>query len=159
MQQASARQTIAAPIARVWALVSDVTTVERWHPAVRTADLLSASRVGVGATRRCNFYDGSSVREEVVEAEEGARVRLRITEFSAPLNVLEAELVLVPVADGSAQVDFILHFEVKWGPLGRLMGALMVQREMAKVAARALAGLAHHAETGALVGQDFHAAA
>ena len=159
MQQASAIRTVHASPAEVWAIVSDVSSVVRWHPSVATADLLSASATGMGATRRCNFYDGSSVREEVCELEEGGRVRLRLSEYSAPMKKLEAEFRLAPGADGQTEVTFELFYEVKWGLVGQLMGATMVKKELTGVATKVLAGLGHHVATGELVGQDFKPAA
>lgn len=159
MQHAIATRIVNAPPAKVWTLVGDVTKIERWHPSVATADLLSDKPTGLHAARRCNFYDGTSVREEVVELDEGRRVRLRLSEFSVPMKRLEAEITLTPTADGKTEASFGLFYVVKWGILGKLMGATVMRRELGKMAAKLLAGLSHHVTTGETVGKDFIAKA
>ncbi len=71
MQQASSTRIIQASPARVWEIIADVTSIERWHPSVASADLLSDRRTGIGAARRCNFHDGTHVREDVIAEEAG----------------------------------------------------------------------------------------
>ncbi|MFT4627943.1 MAG: ribosome-associated toxin RatA of RatAB toxin-antitoxin module [Myxococcota bacterium] len=158
-QRGRAVRVVRASPEAVWAIVSDVTTVAQYHPSVATADLLSASATGLGATRRCNFHDGSSVREEVVDVSEGRRVRLALSEFSVPMKRLEAEISLAPAPGGHTEVTFEIAFVIKGGALGQLMGALVVKRQLDAVAAKVLSGLDHHAATGETVGQDFGAQA
>lgn len=159
MQSASATRIIHASPDVVWELVRDVTTIERWHPSVASVDLLSPQATGLHAARRCNFVDGTSVREEVFELEEGQRVRLSLSEFSMPMQKLEAEIRLVPAEGGRTQATFEIFFEPKFGILGKALGALAIRRKLASVCARILAGLDHHLSTGELVGDDFVASA
>jgi ribosome-associated toxin RatA of RatAB toxin-antitoxin module len=158
MQQAASTLMVPASREQVWALLSDVTTVARWNPAVATADLLSDRPTGLHAARRCHFHDGSAVREELVDLDEGRRLRMRLTEYSMPMKSLEAEFALAAAGEGQTEVTFTVHYEVKWGALGRLMGATMVRRELLKMTGRVLAGLRHHLATGETVGKDFVAA-
>jgi ribosome-associated toxin RatA of RatAB toxin-antitoxin module len=155
MQHASNTRRVHASPEAVWALVADVTTIDRYHPSVKSADLLSPAATGVGATRRCNFHDGSDVREEVVEMEEGRRVKLALSEFSLPMKRIEAEFQVAPADDGLADVTFTVSYEVKYGPLGRLLGATVVRKQLRAMTARVVAGLDHHLRTGERVGQDF----
>ena len=155
LQSAGATRVIHAPLPHVWTVAADVTTVTRWHPAVADADLLSPHATGLGATRRCHFHDGTNVREEVVEVDEDRRVRLRISEFSAPLVRLEVEITLARTTTNQTQARFALHYQLKGGVLGQLLGATLLRREMSKVANRALAGLGHYTATSEPVTKDF----
>ena len=155
MQQASATRHVHASPDQVWSIVSDVTTVARYHPSVKTADLLTPSPTGIGAARRCNFYDGTDVREEVVEVEEGSRVKLALSEFSLPMKSIEAESRIAPTGDRHADVTFTVYYQVKYGPLGQLMGATVVKKQLSAMTARVVAGLDHHLKTGELVDKDF----
>lgn len=152
MQNASSSRRIDASPERVWAILSDVTTISRWHPSVASADLLSELPTGMHATRRCNFRDGTNVREEVVELDEGRRVRLALSEFSMPMKSLAAEFSVAPAGDGATEVTFTIYFEVKYGVLGQLMGALMVRGQLEKLTAKVLGGLDHYLETGENLG-------
>ncbi len=159
MQDASATRTVHATTAQLWPLIADVRAIEHWNPNVDTVDLLSEQPTGLGAARRCNFYDGTNVREEVVELEEEGRVRLELSEFSLPMKQLYAEISIAPKADGGAEITFALDYEVKFGPLGKLMGATVIRGQMKKMAARILAALDHHVATGETIGKDFVAQA
>lgn len=155
MQHAEAVRIIARSPEALWPLVSDVLAVQRWHPSVARAELLSVTSTGLGAARRCHFYDGTNVREEVVTLDEGRRVRMALSEFSVPMTRLEAEFQLTPTAEGQTEVRFGLDYVVKFGPLGRLLGATVMRGQLRKMAAKVLAGLEHHARTGEQVGKDF----
>ena len=85
MSQLTATAIVRAPVSRVWDTISDVGTVKDWHPKVKHSPVLSAESTGVGATRRCEFYDGTSVVEQVTEAVEGRLLRVVLSEFSMPL--------------------------------------------------------------------------
>ncbi len=159
MNTVTITRNVSADLDTTWAQIADVTAVERWHPAVKTADLLSASATGLGASRRCNFYDGTSVVETVVELRDGESVRLELTEFSMPIKAFEAAISVRPVSDQVTQVTFELDYEMKFGLLGSLMNALVVKGQMSQMINRVLAGLDHHVSTGELIGEDFRAAA
>jgi len=139
----------------VWPLLADVTLVADWHPSVQTVDLLSPSPTGLGAARRCNFYDGTSVREVVTELSEGKSVTVELSEFSLPMKHFEAQVSLSPAGGGTTQVTFEMRYEVKFGILGKAMNFLMVRGQMSKLLNTVLAGLDHHAATGDRIGQDF----
>ena len=52
---------------KVWPHLADFSGIARFHPLVETADQPSEQNEGVGASRRCNFYDGKNVVERVIE--------------------------------------------------------------------------------------------
>lgn len=159
MQTTQATRTIAAPLSALWPLISDVTLIARWHPSIASVDLLTESATGVHAARRCNFHDGTNVREEVIEVEASRSVRMRLSEFSVPMNRLEVQISLEPQGDAQTLATFALFYEVKFGPIGKLLGATVMRKELSKMAAKLLAGLEHHALTGEQVGKDFVAKA
>ncbi len=159
MNTVTATRNLAAAPPTVWALVSDVRTVADFHPAVASVDLLSEQPTGLGATRRCNFYDGTSVREEVTELVSERSVHFVLSEFAVPMKQFEATISVNPAAGGGTQVTFELSYEMKFGVLGKLMNAAMVRGQMSKLMSRVLAGMAHHLQTGEAVGEDFVAKA
>lgn len=154
MQHAQSTRRISAAPEAVWALVSDVTTVARYHPAVSSADLLSPNKTGLQAARRCNFYDGTAVREEVIDLDEGRRLRLGLSEFSLPMKRIEAETTIVPSPDGGSEVTFTIAYEVKYGVIGKLLGATAVRKQLTQVTAKYLAGIDYHLSTGEVVDQN-----
>jgi len=143
---------IPASPARVWAAFADFGGIHKFHPFVETSPMLSQNASGLGAERRCEFYDGNSVCERVVGVEEGTSMTIDIYEGSMPLERAEARIHLEP-ADGGTRVRFVMDYTVKWGPIGALMDVMMMRRKMRGMLGKVLAGLETHLETGAAIGQ------
>ncbi len=147
--------TINAPTSRIWDAIKDVGYVHNWHPVVEASPVLSDNASGLGASRRCEMYDGSSVVETVTELTEGRRVVLELSDFSLPLNNASASITLDPVDDGTTRVTMEMNYEVKYGPAGWLMDQMMMKRMMGSLFLKVLGGLDHHVRTGEYVGKDF----
>lgn len=149
MQSTTASRTIKADLSTVWPLVADVMQIAHWHPSIATVDLLSPKTTGLHAARRCNFMDGTSVREEVTDLAEGKRIRLRLSEYSVPMKQLEVQFETAATSGQATNVTLSLHYVVKFGFLGRVLGATVMRRELGKMAGKMLDGLASHAEAAA----------
>ena len=61
--QFTINKRLGLPAEDVWCNFADFSGVAHFHPYVETADQLSEQNEGVGARRKCNFYDGNSVVE------------------------------------------------------------------------------------------------
>jgi ribosome-associated toxin RatA of RatAB toxin-antitoxin module len=155
MQSVTARRQMPVGPQAIWPLIADVTQIEHWHFNIAKVDLLTLNATGLGAARRCNFYDGTSVREDVVAVEDGKRVRVDLSEFSVPMKHLELEIELQGQSDVAAEVVLTLRYVMKFGPIGKILGATAVRKQLTGVANKLLAGLEHYAKTGQDVGQGF----
>jgi ribosome-associated toxin RatA of RatAB toxin-antitoxin module len=142
MQAATASRTVSAGLPALWPLIADVRQIANWHPSIASVDLLSSSPTGLRAARRCNFKDGTSVREDVTALTEGSRIRFRLSEYSVPMKQLEVEFATSPVSDHATNVTLTLHYVVKFGIVGRLLGATIMRRALTRMAKRMLDGLA-----------------
>ena len=80
---------------------------------------------------------------------EGKKIRFRLSEFSVPMKRLELQIETSATSVRATSVTLSLHYEVKFGLLGRLLGATVMRRELGKMAARILAGLASYATSNA----------
>lgn len=139
-----------APLAPTWTAVSEMEAVVDWHPNVARARILSDHSSGVGAARRVEFQDGNSVVETVIEESEGEFTTIEMTE----LPLLDKAVVTIRMKGTSSdetEVTFSVDYRVKYGPIGWLMGMLMMKRAFKKIFGISLAGLAYHLETGKLV--------
>ncbi|MFT4716418.1 MAG: ribosome-associated toxin RatA of RatAB toxin-antitoxin module [Paracoccaceae bacterium] len=139
---------------KVWAALADFGNVNKWHFSVENSPMIDGTSFGLGAKRTCNFYDGSSVVEEIVEFHEGEKFIVEITEFSMPLKSLIAATKVRALDDTTCDITIEMDFVVKGGPFGVVMGALMVKPMMRKVAKKLLDGLAYHAATENVVGNE-----
>lgn len=132
----------------VWAALEDFGGVTDYHFSVKNAPMLSANRSGLGATRRCEFYDNTSVVEKIVSFDDGNGYKIALSEFSMPLKSLMAEMRVTAVNDDVCDVTMALDYVVKYGPVGKLMGHFMMRPMMTKMIKKVLSGLAYHAVTG-----------
>lgn len=143
-----------APAERVWEVVSDFGGVHKFHPLVETSPLLTKNDRGLGAKRRCEFYDKTSIVEEVTKWDEGKSYSVVISEASMPLKRANATMRISPIDGDSSEVILAMDYEVKYGPVGKLMDMFMMRRMMGKMFGKVLKGLAHHAATGELIGKN-----
>ena len=151
--QVNVSRRISLPAREVWRHLADFSGVARYHPFVETADQLSENNDGVGARRKCNFYDGNSVVERVIEWEQGRRQRIELSEISMPMKRAVAEFNLVQRGERETEVTMSMNFTPKFGPMGALMGVMMMKPMMRKMFGGILQGLEHHARTGEIIGQ------
>jgi ribosome-associated toxin RatA of RatAB toxin-antitoxin module len=148
--QVQETQVVRAPLAATWAAVSQMQAVQDWHPNVARATVLSDAKAGVGASRRVEFQDGNSVVETVIEESDQNFTTMEMSD--APM--MKRALVTIRTTQntaGDTEVTFDLRYSMKLGPLGWLMGSLMMKPMMRNVFKVALAGLSYHLETGELV--------
>ena len=131
----------------VWTHFADFSGVARFHPFVETADQLSEQNEGVGARRKCNFYDGNSVVEKIIEWEQGRRMNVELSEMSMPMKRATVEFIVVPHGDHESDIAITMNFTPKFGLVGAMMGAMMMKLT------QVLSGLEHHVRTGETIGR------
>jgi hypothetical protein len=132
---------IEAPADRVWAVLGRFMHIDDFHPRVSRVDVLSDATAGVGACRRCHFRDGTSVVEKVIDWQDGRSYRAELSEFSLPLRKAIATLSVEPVDAERSRARMSLDYEVKFGPIGWLMGRTMLSRVMGGLFLIVLRGL------------------
>ncbi|WP_298770722.1 SRPBCC family protein [uncultured Shewanella sp.] len=155
MSTVTVSQCFNTDIDTVWAQIADVTLVSNWHPSVDFADLLSRNATGIGATRRCNFYDGTNVIEEVVSLNKKHYCfTLQIREFKGPINRFDSHWKLHSTPSGATQLTIVMDYDMKLSILGAAMNVLMIKRNMAKRLNHVMDALAHHLKTGEMINFD-----
>lgn len=154
MSKISKTLSIQARHDRVWEALADYQNIHRFHPSVETVDQLSSEDRGVGAVRRCNFYDGTSIVEQITDWQEGRSLTVELSEFNFPFKAAKARISARPDGDDRTEVTFEMEIAPKYGPLGWLMTNVMMRPMMKGMFGKILAGLELHARTGELVGKD-----
>ncbi|MBW1762331.1 MAG: SRPBCC family protein [Deltaproteobacteria bacterium] len=126
-----------------WAVLERFMHIDEFAPLVKSVDALTDHKDGMGAKRRCNFDDGSSVVEEVIEWEANRKYRVRLSEMKAmPLHEAQAELSVEPLENGRSKVTWGMDYRVKFGPFGWLLGQTMMKIMMGRILEGNLKGLA-----------------
>ncbi len=131
----------------LWAVIGRFMHIDEFAPLIKSVDALTNGEDGVGSKRRCNFDDGSSVVEEVTEWEACRKCRVRLSEMSTmPLNEMYAEILLESLTD-QVRVSWSMDYQVKYGPLGWLLGQTVMKIMMGKILDGNLKGLADKVNT------------
>jgi hypothetical protein len=138
----------------VWEILDDFGGVERFSIGVEKSSIVGGKNSGLGAIRHCIFYDKTSVHEEIMEYEEKKRFKVILTDFSMPMKAMYAGFSVEKVTETTCEVSMYMDFVVKFGPLGALMGAVIMRPMMRGVQKKMLSGLAYHAFTGENIGSE-----
>jgi uncharacterized protein YndB with AHSA1/START domain len=169
----STTRVIRAPPSVVMELLADVTTVDKWNTHVKSVDLASPDkkqRTGVGAARVCHFHDGTSIKETVTKVD-NKHIAMAVSDFSMPLSEISIDFAVRPAAAASSaatdktsqeansikmtELTFSMHYNVKYGPIGYLLGQTVLKMKLHSVQTKILAGIDHHLATGERIGKDF----
>lgn len=143
---------INAPIQKVWQVIDDFGGVYKYHPIVEKSPMLSEIATGLGAKRRCEFYDNTSVVEEITDYKPGEYLKVKVSEFSMPLKSMTGTMRFKSINNATTAVTIELDFVVKGGILGWLMGVLMMRPMMKGMILKVLKSLEYHVISGKQVG-------
>ncbi len=91
-----------------------------------------------------------TLEDRIVEWEDGARYAYTEKGLPIPMKSVQYKWS-ADSADGATRVDLRMVFETKFGPLGAMMEATMMEATMKKELTAMLAGLKYHVETGKVV--------
>jgi carbon monoxide dehydrogenase subunit G len=120
---------IRAPIERVWSALCDLPSVERYNPMVASARLISETREGVGAARRCELKPKGWVEERVFHWSPRQSIGFEVARSEWPLVFMRWKTELASEGD-TTHVTQEMSYELKFGVLGALMDALVMRRKL-----------------------------
>ena len=150
---ASHSRNIDAPAESAWKAISELDGIDKWHPEVKKSILETEKSHGVGASRKCDFYSGMSLVETVTHWNEGKSVTLELSQMNMPLKQAFVTLAVSPNGRQS-KVTISMDLQPKYGPLGWMMGQVMMKPMMKKLFKSAIDGLEKHLATGSLIGPN-----
>lgn len=139
---------IDAPAERVWRVLADLEAVQHYNPMVARARYTSSNREGVGASRHCDFKPKGFAKEQVVGWEPGKAITFEMAESSWPLAFMRWRTNLSPGEAGTLLVQDT-EYRFKFGPLGKLLDALVMRRKLDAGIAGIFLELKRFVETGA----------
>jgi carbon monoxide dehydrogenase subunit G len=140
---------IKAPKEKVWEVVADLGGIQAYHAGVTKSYYTSEQREGVGASRHCDLKPFGSVEERIVEWQDGESYTIDIYDGAKVPPFKEAKGYMSVAEDGAETiVRFSLEYELKLGPLGRLLDRIMVRGRFATVVPTVLGGLKRYLENG-----------
>ena len=103
MQRVTRSAIIDAPIERVWEILRDFNSHDRWHPAVAESHIENGEASDqVGCVRNFRLRDGAHIREQLIALSDSEHVSTYcILDATVPLQRYVATLQLKPVTDGN----------------------------------------------------------
>lgn len=136
---------IRATPAEVFVVLDDIAGISHWNPGVKQSALLGDQPRGLGAARTCDLGGRNYLHEEVVHHETDRALTMRITETNLPFS--RADINFRLTADGHDTIVTVSpDYKLKYGPVGRLLDALVVRRTYRRGMASLLSGLQRQLE-------------
>jgi TfoX/Sxy family transcriptional regulator of competence genes/ligand-binding SRPBCC domain-containing protein len=132
---------------RVWRVLAALEALDRYDPGVTKSEVISATREGAGAERKCELAPGGWFKERVAEWQPTTSLSFELFECTLPLRRLQHRYELV--ADGDATVvRQRMEYALKLGLIGKVLDALVVRRRWKAGIDGFFAGLKEFVETG-----------
>src|SRR5215472_2799634 len=102
MQRITRSAIIDAPIGRVWAVLRDFNSHDRWHPAVADSRIEGdESADQVGCVRNFHLRDGSHIREQLLTLSDDDHISTYcILDATVPLRRYVSTVTLKRITDG-----------------------------------------------------------
>ena len=136
-----------AKAAEIWTTFNDWGGVWRYQPWVVTSPLLSSNNEGVGASRRCEFVDKTSIVETITKIDNGRRIDMTLSETPKPMKGGTSSIILSPKG-GQTDVTVAMDITLGLGPLNPIIGNLMMKPMMRTRITKMLESLEYHLKTG-----------
>src|SRR5437764_1014105 len=138
---------IDAPPERVWSVLASLDALDRYDPGVAKSEIVTPLREGPGSARRCELKPGGWFKEKVTDWNPNTSLSFELFECTLPVRRLKHSYTLSPDGPGTV-VRQRMEYELKFGPLGNLMDALMVRKRWDAGIKGFFAGLKHYVEAG-----------
>jgi len=136
---------IDAPPEKVWSVLAALDALERYDPGIKNSEIVSPQKDGLGSARRCDLAPGGWFKERVSEWRPNEALAFELFECTLPVRKLEHRYVIAPEGDGTL-VRQRMEYELKFGPLGKLLDAVMVRKKWDAGVKGFFAGLKRYVE-------------
>lgn len=152
MSSFAERTTIDASRERVWGVLAEIGSIQRWNPGVKRSYSTSEGPGGEGATRHCdlqrpNGKSAGTLEERAFDWREGEGFKIEITASSLPFDRAVISFSLTDTSQGTG-VTVSPDYALRFGPLGALLDRAVVRRQYRKGIRGMLDGLKRYVETG-----------
>ncbi len=137
---------------KVWSSLNNFSDIWMFHPLVANSSSLNDQSCGLGAERQCTLYNGGQLKERVSAHDaENRTLTVEVTDHGPfPLTHMELTMSVEPDGAGS-RVLLEGGFVPKYGPIGWVMGTLMMKPQFEKLLGQLIDGLDTHLSTGRII--------
>jgi ligand-binding SRPBCC domain-containing protein len=138
---------IDAPPEKVWSALASLEVLDRYDPGVAKAEIVSQTREGPGSARRCDLRPGGWFKERISEWRPHEALAFELYECTLPVRRLRHSYRLVPDGSGTV-VQQRMEYQLRFGPVGKLLDAVVVKRKWIAGIKGFFAGLKRYVEAG-----------
>jgi ligand-binding SRPBCC domain-containing protein len=131
---------------KVWSVLASLDALAKYDPGVSRSEIVSPAKEGPGAARRCDLTPGGWFKERVADWRPNEALSFELYECTLPVRRLRHSYTLVREGDGTL-VRQRMEYELKFGPVGKLLDAVMVRRKWNAGIKGFLSGLKRYTET------------
>lgn len=85
------------PATKVCSVLDDFGGIERYAPTIKRSPVLTDKTTGLGAKRRCEFYAGGSLIEEIVDYRDGRSLTVELSEHGMPVKSMVTTMAVESV--------------------------------------------------------------
>lgn len=139
------------PLNEAWMKLRDLTQAPNYVPDLTGCELHPGPIDGIGASRRVFQKSGRWLDETVTSWQEGTGfvIRLHQGEKGAPgpFRTAHFRYQLTPKGDVT-ELTTSMSYDLRWGPLGRLLDKLLLKKALGKAVARIAKNQKKYYETG-----------
>ena len=123
---------IAMPRAAAWEKLSDLSLAHHYVPGLVRSEIITATKMGLGASRRVYQSETRCIDETVIEWQEGQGflIRLHRGDKGAPPPFREATFRywLEDAGVDATRLTTTLAYTPRWGVLGRMLDRLLLAK-------------------------------
>ena len=102
--------------------------LDEFDPGISKSELRSDEAQGVGASRHCELRAGGWFEDRVTVWRPHREIAFELQDCTLPVKVLRHHYTLTPEGGGT-RVEQLQEYELKYGPLGAILDALVVRRK------------------------------
>jgi hypothetical protein len=136
-----------------WQVLKDFGGHYQFNPLIQLSPITNGITDGLGAEREIVLYDGSSMRQIILDYVEGESLLIGFTETDLPIKNATAKFTIEPPDQPFCRVSIEITYEPKFGFVGGLMG-VFYQPTIRNRYNLVLRGLKHFVSTGQAVERD-----
>ena len=109
--------TVDAPPAKVWKAIGDFDAIDRWHPAVESAEIVEGENNEPGARRHLTLAgDGGTIDEELVARDDDRMsYSYRLIEGVLPVRNYRSEIVVKAAHGNATRIVWTGNFDAAEG--------------------------------------------
>lgn len=111
-----------APQSEVWEVMNDFGSHYRYNPFVEHSEITNDIPFGLGAERTLRLYDGSTMRQRILDYEVGRSMVIDIVESELLIRHFVIQVRIEPETEGTCKLIYDISYSAPFGVVGYPVG-------------------------------------